>query len=392
MKPFPHPFPARMPIEVAEAAVRAISKPGDVILDPMSGSGVVPKAALLSGRKAIGVDIDPLAVIQARALCATVSLDDFEECTADVMARAKAVSGDDIGALCGALDREERKFVSYWFHREHATQLFALSLAIERYADKVFWPVLATLFSSLIIARDSGASRAMDLPRSRPHRVDSKIPKAPFDLWAKQTSAFRRYYQNSHIVHHADIGVGDARDLALSDEFVDSIVTSPPYLNAIDYMRTSKFALLFLGSKLKELRAIRSRSIGTEVGLPAGHLPEPLDDMIDEGVADPKRRPLVRRYIYDIREALQEGHRVLKPGGQAIYVLGPSIMSRREYDAAKVFGIIARSVGFRPNGHGRRDLDEARRSLPPPKWSERGQDINKRMTCEFFVALIKDEE
>ena len=218
MKPFPHPFPARMPIEVAEAAVKAISKPGDVILDPMSGSGVVPKAALLSGRNAIGVDIDPLAVIQARALCAAVSLADFEECAADVVARAKAFSGDDIGALRGALDQEERKFVDYWFHREHATQLFALSLAIERYADKVFWPVLATLFSSLIIARDSGASRAMDLSRSRPHRVDSKVPKAPFDLWAKQTSAFRRYYQNSPIVHHADIGVGDARDLALSDE------------------------------------------------------------------------------------------------------------------------------------------------------------------------------
>jgi hypothetical protein len=72
--------------------------------------------------------------------------------------------------------------------------------------------------------------------------------------------------------------------------------------------------------------------------------------------------------------------------------LGPSIMSRREYDAVKVFGTIAKSVGFRPNGQGRRDLDEARRTLPPPKRSERGQDINKRMSCEFFVALTKDEE
>jgi hypothetical protein len=83
---------------------------------------------------------------------------------------------------------------------------------------------------------------------------------------------------------------------------------------------------------------------------------------------------------------------VLKPGGQALYVMGPSILSRREYDAAKVLNQMAASVGFRPIGHGRRDLSEARRSLPPPRRSKRGQSINKRMTCEFYMALAKDPE
>lgn len=176
------------------------------------------------------------------------------------------------------------------------------------------------------------------------------------------------------------------------DGSIDAIVSSPPYLNAIDYMRTSKFSLLFLGSKLKELRKVRARSIGTEVGLPSGLLPGALEDMVEKGVADPKRRPLVRRYMLDLRDALTEAHRVLKPGGQAIFVMGPSILSRREYDAAKVLGTVARSVGFRPTGHGRRDILETRRSLPPPRRSERSLDINKRMTCEYYVALVKDEE
>src|SRR5262245_40719131 len=29
-KPFPHPFPARMPLEVAQAAISALSRPGNV--------------------------------------------------------------------------------------------------------------------------------------------------------------------------------------------------------------------------------------------------------------------------------------------------------------------------------------------------------------------------
>jgi DNA modification methylase len=64
---FPHPFPARMPIEVAQAAVSALSRPGDMVLDPMVGSGIVAKAALGLGRQAMGFDTDPLAIVQSRA-------------------------------------------------------------------------------------------------------------------------------------------------------------------------------------------------------------------------------------------------------------------------------------------------------------------------------------
>jgi hypothetical protein len=355
---------------------------------------VVPKAALMSGRKAIGIDIDPLAVIQGQALCLPMSPAHFDEiaCAALKLAKDIVASKGTIRAQWAALDDEGRKFVDYWFQKEHADQLFALSLAIDEVAGKDQWPVLATLFSSLIISRGSGASMAMDLSRSRPHRVDSKTPKTPFTLWSRQVAAFRRYYEGAPAAGRVDIKVGDAREIGLADGTVDAIITSPPYLNAIDYMRTSKFTLVFLGSRLKELRAIRAASVGTEVGLAPGLLSEPLEAMVEKGVADPKRRPLVRRYLFDLRETLAEGYRVLKPGGQALYVMGPSILSRREYDAAKVLAEVAKLVGFRPNGYGRRDIHEARRSLPPPRRAGRGESINKRMTCEFYVALVKDDE
>jgi hypothetical protein len=287
------------------------------------------------------------------------------------------------------MDIEERQFLDYWFPRDHTAELFALSLALEEMTGPESWPVFAVVLSSLIISRGSGASRAMDLSRSRPHRVESKVPRSPFSLWDRQVAAFQRHYSAAIHDHNAQIGVGDARELAMEDESVDAIITSPPYLNAIDYMRTSKFSLVFLGGRLSELRRIRAHSIGTAVGLPNGTLPGHLDDLVERGVSDPRRRPLVRRYVYDLRLALSEAHRVLKPGRRALYVMGPSILSRREYDAAKVLVEIARSVGFHALGHGRRDLCGTRRSLPPPKRSARGESINRRMTCEFFVAMEK---
>jgi DNA modification methylase len=391
-RPFPHPFPARMPVEVARAAVSALSKPGDTILDPMIGSGVVAKAALALGRKAIGRDVDPLAIIQSRALCARITAHKLNSLAHAVQESAIKIvrSKKYVDAEWRSLDDEGRHFIRYWFRKKHADELFALSLAIDDKIGGAEWPIFAAIFSSLIISRGSGASRAMDLSRSRPHRVDSKIPKSPFSLWPKQVGAFRTYYEKSSLADGADIKVGDTRDLRIPDESVHAIITSPPYLNAIDYMRTSKFSLIFLGSRLDELRALRSAAVGTEVGLAAGHLPKSLDTAVDRRVVDPKRRPMVRRYLFDLRNALSESFRVLKPGGHALYVMGPSILSRRDYDAAEVLCDVAREVGFRPVGHGRRDLSETRRSLPPPRRSRLADSINKRMTCEFYVIMTKE--
>jgi hypothetical protein len=257
-RPFPHPFPARMPVEVARAAVSALSNPGDVVLDPMIGSGVVARAALALGRRAIGRDIDPLAVVQSRALCAGIGAARLQSLAEAVEKSARRIlkSRKYIEATRNSLDNEGRRFIRYWFRKRHADELFALSLAIDDEIGSAEWPIFAAIFSSLVISRGSGASRAMDLSRSRPHRVDSKIPNSPLENWPRQLAAFRTYYEKSSLAGGADIMIGDARDLRLADESVDAIITSPPYLNAIDYMRTSKFSLIFLGSRLDELRRV----------------------------------------------------------------------------------------------------------------------------------------
>ena len=52
----------------------------------------------------------------------------------------------------------------------------------------------------------------------------------------------------------AQVYKGDARHLDLRDRSVDLVITSPPYLNAIDYLRCSKFSLVWMGYSVGELR------------------------------------------------------------------------------------------------------------------------------------------
>lgn len=54
-------YPARFSPEFAKQAILSFSKPGDLILDPFMGGGTSLVEALANNRKAIGVDLSPLA-------------------------------------------------------------------------------------------------------------------------------------------------------------------------------------------------------------------------------------------------------------------------------------------------------------------------------------------
>ena len=391
---FPHPFPARMPADVALTAVTQLTNADAVVLDPMCGSGVVPYCAHSLGRVAHGRDIDPLAVLLGRALCANVSSKDVRAFCDGVLrdARVRAKSQKTPSRFVKNLAKEDRQFLKYWFSDKAVLQLFCLAEAICARRPQTLAVVGAAVFSSLIISRCAGASYAMDLARSRPHKVHTKKPRKPFDIWPGKAAAFALFYgatKNSRCA--SSIALGDARQLDLADSSVDAVITSPPYLNAIDYMRTSKFTLIFLGAKLEALRGIRSVSIGSNVGLAKGALPAALDELVARSVRDRSRAGMVRRYLFDMQQVLAQTARVLRPGGVALYVLGPSIISRKAYDSVEIFSRLAAGAGLRAMASARRNLSSANRSLPPPNRRRRAKSLNRRMTCEYYLVLKKPE-
>jgi len=47
---------------------------------------------------------------------------------------------------------------------------------------------------------------------------------------------------------------------------VDFVLTSSPYANAIDYMRSHKFSLVWMGLSVSKLAMIRGQMVGAERG------------------------------------------------------------------------------------------------------------------------------
>jgi len=57
-----HAFPAKFPPQLPRKFITGLTYPGDIVLDPMMGSGTTVLEAFLAARKGIGVDIDPMAL------------------------------------------------------------------------------------------------------------------------------------------------------------------------------------------------------------------------------------------------------------------------------------------------------------------------------------------
>ncbi len=59
------------------------------------------------------------------------------------------------------------------------------------------------------------------------------------------------------------------------------IITSPPYLNAIDYLRGHKLSLVWMGQSIARVRNIRSTNIGTEKSLSDNGANAHLEGIVD---------------------------------------------------------------------------------------------------------------
>ena len=392
-----HPFPARMAPGIALEALGKSETPLRV-LDPMAGSGTVLAVARAKGHRAFGMDLDPLAVLLAGVWTRTVDAVRVKDKAGEVLDRAKVTFGplSSGQAYPAGSDDETRKFIRYWFDDYARRQLASLSTAIFRVHDDATRDVLWCGFSRLIITKKSGASLAMDLSHSRPHREFTRAPVKPFNRFisAIDTVVSNCPQLGSGIVGPATVVKrGDARKLDTEDGSIDLVLTSPPYLNAIDYMRCSKFSLVWMGHTVSEIRQIRGESVGAEIpskeALEAHWVKSLIKQLGLKPMLSTHDYALLARYVWDMGHALAEVSRVLRCGGRAVYVVGDSTSRGTFIPNSSIVTAVAQEHGLSLVSRQSRALPANRRYLPPPKRGLSTATLDTRMRREIVLAFKK---
>lgn len=364
----------------------------------MTGSGTTLVAARTNGHEAIGYDRDPLAVLIAGAWASDVDVEATEKKAEHVLTRArerarKIKQGD---AYPRKASDETKDFVRYWFDAPNRIQLAALAESISQTHDEHIKRLLWCAFSRLIITKQSGVSLAMDISHSRPHKSYTKAPIKAFDHFERALKQITKAapFTAAGNLPQAAVESADARNLPLPDESVDMIITSPPYLNAIDYLRGHKFSLVWMGHDVSEVRELRSTNVGAEVSAEASDddkgTESVMQKMCDGDELAGRNSGMLRRYVRDLRKVVRENFRVLRPGGKAVYVVGNCNLRDTFIENSKAVTALAGEAGFVVRSMRKRPLPQNRRYLPPPGKRGAGPALHKRMREEVILTLLKE--
>ncbi|MBN2549921.1 MAG: hypothetical protein JXB15_12230 [Anaerolineales bacterium] len=419
-----HSFPAKFPPQLPRKFIDALTLPGEIVLDPMSGSGTTILEAQLAGRRAIGIDIDPLAILIAQTKMNYYDLGQLVQIGDAIVPRARKLLEDHYQELSKSFqafwDEETRGFIDHWFTPDIQLELFALRTQIATISEISLRKFFELTLSAIIITKTGGVSLALDLAHTRPHRAKLIYTKGgevlegaeflsnppPHLQYATKTlrsvfDEFERRYQNNlrsitssqqHLAN-ASILFGNAQSLPLQDGSVDLIITSPPYAsNAIDYMRAHKFSLVWLGYRVGQLSRKRQDYIGGEAitQYPFEELPAYASQVVEEiGQLDVQKGQVLRRYYSEMAGCLRELFRVLKPGKAAVVVVGSSIMRNRDTETHICLAEIGQALGFEVPKIGVRRLDRDRRMLPTGQKVNRESQIQQRMHEEYVIGFYK---
>ncbi|WP_426343936.1 hypothetical protein ACN9MU_00045 [Pseudoduganella sp. R-32] len=389
-----HPFPARMAPELALASLASLPA-GSVVLDPMSGSGTVMRQAAELGLKPIGFDMDPLAVLMARAW--TTRVDDalVEQVGQQIIDQARLMKAKDVRLPWIDKSEETKEFVKYWFGLRQRTPLRKLAHVLSEYSsldlpaeNHAAADLVRIALSRIIVTKEQAASLARDTSHSRPHKVADESNYDVFDGLARSLKQVRKRMLENPPAGRASVELGDARALSgLADASVDAVLTSPPYLNAIDYLRGHRMSLVWLGHPVEKLRNIRSNSIGAERAPDRPGRNEQLDAirtaMCDVTSLPPRFRPMIDRYSQDLYQMLSEISRVTRPGGIATFVVGNSCLKGTFVQNSAGVAMAASILGFREINSYERDLPAGSRYLPVTQEGALG----KRMRTETILTF-----
>lgn len=362
-----HKYPAKFFPELPRWAIRRYSTEGERILDPMAGSGTVNVEALLANRHSVAVDVDPFARLLTRVKTTRLIPEILDRAVAAVTMAVDAFEGASPEARHLAMANiPPFAYQDTWFRPFILEELGAIRGAFSRVREAVaphdqgpYLDFLRICLSAIIrdvSNADNNCTRTVVRARLNKRIVPGMALRLFRRMMSVNVGRMRDFVPLAPTTARVEVpDDGDARALPLADASIDLAVTSPPYINAVDYPRTHQLEmyLLDLSPPGRPLAEAKRRHIGTEVVRVADYgtlhhygLPT-LDAQVETLFAVDKRRAyIVHQYFVDMERNFREVQRVLRPGRHYVVVVGNNIIRDQVVPTNEYLMQVAERVGF----------------------------------------------
>lgn len=339
-----------------------------VILDPWNGSGTTTYTASMLGYKACGIDLNPVMIIVARARLLPYSeADHLRPLAATILSHAHSspptIASDD--PLLNWFEPEAASFVRGIEQNIRRSLVGSMTKSPDGVNLDKISGTAATLYVALF-----GACRKLVAPFRSSNPTWLRVPKADDDrVRASQFEIARQFGNNVRGMSEAlaakrdadliedaprpgecKVSLLDTTTMALRQESVDMVLTSPPYCTRIDYTAATRIELALLGPLLQT----GARALGRQM---IGSTQVPTDEI----AVDPKWGRSCRRFLAALKahpskasggyyyrthldyfqkmsRSIERLVTALKPDGQAIFVVQDSYYKDIHNDLPRIIG------------------------------------------------------
>ena len=254
-------YPAKFIPQVVRYAINTYTKEGDWIIDPFAGSGTVGVEAYLCKRNAVLLDLNPLLnhVMPLKVYRGKEQLREADLCK-----------------LLESMEKSSDRFlpawlnVTYWYPPEILEMLSQYWGFINNTDDDVYSAIIKSALLKVNKRFSYTEDRTPKLARSK--RKLKAIEELLKENWREQLTEMVYslslktlrdlndfvIYAQHHFEHLGKVefhGGVDSSYVAVPRE-CDALITSPPYLQAQEYIRSTKMDLFWLGHTEEEIREL----------------------------------------------------------------------------------------------------------------------------------------
>lgn len=371
-----HTYLAAMIPQLAKYLIDTYVPENGSVFDPFCGGGAVLVEAILNGRKAVGCDINDLAVLVSKAKTKFIYEEEIERVGKEVIEKAGGYSGPE-------MEFKKSDFVDFWFKPYMLLPLTGLRKAIDEIEKEDLKTLFKVLFSATVRNVSLTYRNEIRLRRMSKDEQEKFNPDVLVKFKGKLSQAIERV---PSLPKRSKVRVDkmDTRFLTFSENEFDAIVCSPPYgdeRNGVPYIQFAKNMLYWLGYSREDLMGTKELTLGwgkrSRTVPPSRTLISRLEDIskytssVREAIA----------FYADYFDALKQMARVTRQ--RIIIVIGKRVLQNTIFDNGTITAELMADVGVPLEKNMVRSLPTKRL----PRMREFGAAINEENILVFKKGM-----
>ncbi len=392
-----HRYPAKFIPQLARRCIEEHTKENDVVCDPFMGCGTTLIEALVSGRKAIGVDINPVAWLITKVKTTPINPNklkaESEKILSDIFAsiEAKKRRQKTLSEIKSVIPENER--LNYWFpDKEIKEELGIIFGRINSINNADIRNFCLCAFSNILKNSSIWLMKSI-----KPTRDLKKTPSSPYKTFSRQIKMMLRGNEKLNDIIPEEVKNNlkeyliakkqDARNLPCKDNSINMIITSPPYVTSYEYADLHQLTALWL-EYAKNVSEFREGFIGSVHKKDSDHngiKSELAKQEIEQlNRVSKKEAEAVRNYFFEMQQCFEEMYRTLKPKGKACIVIGNTELKKVPILNAEVFTEIMINIGFKVHNIIKRIIPS--KTLPQTRDSKSGRFTSNQKADRLAYA------